>query len=204
MPPAVPVLAIRRLTAFLIDYAVIAVYLGLLTALGGVSRVVRHRSLAFPRTAGEKIVGHALSFVVLTLPVMLYFAVSEASATQGTLGKRVMHLSVTAIDGGRVSFGRSLLRAAVKFIPWEIAHTAIWHVPGQPFVAQPPMVNSAGYILALGGATGYAASLFVGDGRTPYDHLAGTTVIAVGAGRTGLWGTAHRPGAASHRQWRHA
>jgi len=61
--------------------------------------------------------------------------------------------------------------------PWEVAHTAIWHTPGQPFVSPPAAWNVAGYTVALGGAAWYVAALFVGSRRTPYDHVAGTRVM---------------------------
>ncbi len=167
----------QRIAAFAIDYAVIAAYIGLLTGAGFATRALLHQHLGLPHTNTEKIQGHAAAFLTLTVPVALYFALSEASRIQATLGKRALGLRVTTMDGNRVPLGRSLARSAIKFAPWEIAHTAIWHTPGQPFVSPPAAGNIAGYTLALGGAAWYAASLFIGDQRTPYDHIAGTTVL---------------------------
>jgi uncharacterized RDD family membrane protein YckC len=116
----------------------------------------------------------------LTLPVVLYLALSEASQAQATLGKRVLSLRVTATDSRRPTLARSLVRSALKFAPWELAHAAIWHTPGQPFVSPPAPRNVAGHLIALGLAAWYAASLFVGDGRTPYDRVAGTLVLVDG------------------------
>lgn len=171
----------RRVAAFALDYAVIAAYIGLLTGLGFAVRAALHQHLALPRTDAEKLQGHAVAFLTLTLPVALYFALSEASRSQATLGKRALGLRVMTTDGARVPVGRSLLRSSVKFAPWEIAHTAIWHTPGQPFVSPPAAGNIAGYALALAGASWYAASLFIGDRRTPYDRVAGAMVVAGGA-----------------------
>ncbi len=167
----------QRVAAFAIDYAVIAAYIGLLTGAGFASRALLHQQLGLPRTDSEKIHDHAVAFLTLTLPVALYFALSEASRSQATFGKRARRLRVTTTDGQRVPLGRSLVRSAVKFAPWELAHTAIWQTPGQPFVSPPGAWNVAGYALALGGAAWYTAALFVGDLRTPYDHVAGTIVV---------------------------
>jgi hypothetical protein len=64
----------------------------------------------------------------------------------------------------------------LKFAPWELAHTVIWHSPGQPFVASPTAWGVAGYTLALTLAALYVGSTMVGDGRTPYDRVADTVV----------------------------
>lgn len=173
-----PASGTRRVAAFAIDYAVIAAYIGFLTGLNIAVRAALHQRLALPRTNAAKIEGHAVAFLTLTVPVALYFALSEASRSRATMGKRALGLRVTRMDGGRVPLGRSLLRSAVKFAPWEVAHTAIWHTPGQPFVSPPATRNVVGYALALCGAAWYAGALFVGARRTPYDRIAGTLVVS--------------------------
>ncbi len=167
----------RRIAAFFLDYLIIAAYIGLLTGAGVAVRAALQVPLELPRTSGAKLLGHAASFLTLTLPVTLYFALYDASHGQGTPGKRALGLRVTTTDGRRVPLGRSLLRSALKFAPWEFAHTAIWHVPGEPFVSAPAPWNMAGYVGALAGAGWYVAALFSGTRRTPYDRIAGTTVV---------------------------
>jgi uncharacterized RDD family membrane protein YckC len=169
----------RRLAAFAVDYALIAAYTILLAGLGVAVRAALHQPRRTPTTAPAKLRGHALSFTGLTLPVALYFAVAEASSRQATLGKRLLGLRVATGDGRRLSCGRSLLRTALKLAPWEVAHTAIWHTPGRPFVSPPGPWNVAGYALSLAAAGWYLAALFVGDGRTPYDRAAGSRVVRV-------------------------
>ena len=89
-----------------------------------------------------------------------------------------MNLRVTTVAGGRLSAGRSALRSASKFAPWELAHTALWQIPGQPFVSEPTALNMAGFLVAIGFVAWYVVSLFVGSRRTPYDRVAGTQVVA--------------------------
>jgi uncharacterized RDD family membrane protein YckC len=111
----------------------------------------------------------------LTLPVTLYFAAPSGA----TLGKRALGLRVVTERGDRVSFGRALLRAGVKFVPWEIAHTALWHTPGWPTAARPAARHWAGYGLSLAVAGWYVAALFYGSRRPPHDRRARTRVASV-------------------------
>lgn len=161
--------AARRLVAFGIDYLVLAVYVAVLTglslSLGG--------DRAPPSSWSEKLTGHALAFVTLTLPVTLYFAVGE-SAWGATLGKAVLRLRVIGGDGARPKFSQAFVRNALKFAPWELAHVAIWYVPGRPFLDAPGALNLAGWAVSLGLALVWFAGL--PGGRTVYDRASGTWV----------------------------
>ena len=80
---------------------------------------------------------------------------------------------------GRLTFGQALLRSAVKFLPWQIAHTCLFHIPGWPsnMTSIPPAV-SAGYGLLFALVGVYIVSaLFAKDHRTPYDRVSGASVI---------------------------
>ncbi len=51
-----------------------------------------------------------------------YYVLTEASALQGTLGKRILGLRVTDLDGRRVRHGRAIMRylaRMVSAIPWQ-------------------------------------------------------------------------------------
>jgi uncharacterized RDD family membrane protein YckC len=162
--------------AFGVDYLVILSWIAVITGAGACIRKRFGIQLRANMTPRDKRIGHLVGFVSLTLPVTLYFAVCEHSRWHGTLGKHVLGIQVERVGGGSVSFYRSLVRAAVKFIPWELAHTLIWHSPGRPFRAAPTTWGIAGYVLSLGLACLYLGSTMVGNGRTPYDRLAGTLV----------------------------
>jgi len=107
---------VRRSVAFLIDWCVIAVW-G--SALFG---IVVGLSAGVPEGPGSPWQGQAVGLVTMTIPVLLYFALMEAGPWRGTLGKRVMRLRVQCVDGGAPDFGRTLLRNAIKFLPWECGH----------------------------------------------------------------------------------
>ncbi len=171
-------LALRRLLAFLVDYGVMVLFVAVLSAVGFAIRSQLGVTSSAP-TFQQKLLAQALVFATVILPIMLYFAVSESSRWQATIGKRVLRLQVTDDHGGRPPLLRTLLRAVVKFAPWELAHTGVWHVPGTPFVSEPAAFSYGIWATAMLLALWWFASIWLGDGRTPYDRIAGTVVTRV-------------------------
>jgi uncharacterized RDD family membrane protein YckC len=113
-----------RLVAFLID-GVISAFLSLillipLFILTGAGAVLSRLS------AGEDIsgdaaalvgIGFVLGLIVITVGVSwLYYALSESSSWQGTLGKKMLNLTVTDLNGQPISFGRASGRFFAKII----------------------------------------------------------------------------------------
>ncbi len=172
-------LALRRLLAFLVDYGVMALFVAGLSVAGFAIRSQLGVTSSAPPTFQQRLLAQALVFATVMLPIILYFALSESSRWQATIGKRVLRLQVTDDHGGRPGLLRTLLRAVVKFAPWELAHTGVWHVPGTPFVSEPAAFS---YGMALLLALWWFASIWLGDGRTPYDRIAGTVVTRVSQG----------------------
>src|SRR5690606_18114188 len=125
-----------------------------------------------PTTFSERLRAQAIGIATLTLPVVLYFTVLEWSRWKGTVGKHVLGLRVVSEDGQRLTFGRSLWRSIVKFVPWEIAHTALWHMPGGFVAPAPTPVTWLLLATSQLGASAYVAMLFVGTRRPLYDRLA--------------------------------
>lgn len=162
-----------RLLAFALDYLILGGYLLLLLWVG-VSLIG-----AFPgfseRISANPLLGQLVGFTSLTLPVSLYFALSEASARQATWGKRRLQLQVSDTAGARLSLPRALLRTALKFVPWELAHTSIWQLSASS--GEPPPLVMAGFILVwvLVGAN-LLAVLLTPRRQALYDLLAGTQV----------------------------
>lgn len=163
-----------RSAAFALDYVLIAAYLGLLVALGLAVR------LAAPDASsalfGSPIRGELTGFLLLTLPVTLYFAISEHSAAEGTWGKRRLGLRVVTRDGGRLGLGRSLLRSGLKFAPWELAHAAIWQFTfagPRPPAALDVVLGAVWLLVGLN----LLSALIDGRNRALYDLLAGTAVV---------------------------
>lgn len=160
-----------RIIAFFWDYVVI---LGYIMLLIGVSFLIR--PLLIPLFTGNPLLAEFTGFLFITLPVYLYFAVCEGSKSHATWGKRKMGLMVAGIHGQPIGIGTSLIRSALKFFPWELAHFTIWH-----------MIIPSGYpdflIYSLL-ATVYAlvllyliSPLLSKNKQTVYDSIVGTAVI---------------------------
>jgi len=162
-----------RLAAFGVDYLLILLYMGLLAA----SSFIVAPTLAHLDTPWQT---QLLGFMTLTLPVTLYFAVSEG-VVGATLGKRVFGLVVTDLSGAPLPLERSLARSAVKFVPWELGHTAVhrlvfWTAEGEPLPSWQVGFLGIFYALSLLLAAWFTFSLFLGERRTFYDRIAGSRV----------------------------
>jgi len=163
----------QRAGAFALDYVIILFYLVAITLLswlinslfGGTQWLFTNRARA-----------QAIAFLLITLPVTLYFALSEFSIQQATWGKRRLGLKVTDYNGDRISFWRSLARTSLKFFPWEVSHTLIWEISFSP------KTNSIwinyGFVLVYVLVGLNIASLIMTDKhQTVYELLAKTYVM---------------------------
>jgi uncharacterized RDD family membrane protein YckC len=162
----------RRVAASMLDYLLIASYLILLSAasFGPLSSLL---SSALTRPITAELVG----FLTLTGPVILYFALTEASAWQATLGKRALRIVVVGPGGTRLPVGRAMVREVVRFLPWEMAHALIWPLALPPH-KEPLPLTIGGFAVVYLLVFVYLVSLFVGSQhRTIYDRIAGSRVI---------------------------
>jgi uncharacterized RDD family membrane protein YckC len=108
-PVAPPVAAVElqpagfwlRVVAFIVDYAVLLILLAAMM-MGAMS------------VGGEELAGPA--YLLWVLATFLYWPVLESTAWRGTVGKRLVGIVVGDIDGGGLSFVRSLLRNLAKII----------------------------------------------------------------------------------------
>jgi uncharacterized RDD family membrane protein YckC len=115
-------------------------------------------------------------FVLLTLPVFLYFALCEASSYRGTPGKRILHLSVVTSHRNRASLPQTSIRSAFKLLPWELNHAALWRIHLDPASgAVPAILLTAVWILL---ALYLFSAAFSPRRQTIYDLIAGTIVVS--------------------------
>lgn len=157
-----------RLLAFLLDYLLIVLYIGLLVA---VAFLVPSLQSLFQTPVQSDIV----AFLILVLPVVLYFGLQEGTKQQATWGKRRMKLKVIQVDGTYLGMGRALVRAATKFLPWQIAHTAIFHMVQDGQLPLPLLWTLVvlAYLLPIA----YIVLIWKHPAhRTIYDWLAGSVV----------------------------
>ena len=119
----------KRVGAFALDYIIILSYL---LGLFFISLLINTLFDASQWLFADRIRAQFVAFLLVTLPITLYFAVSESSPRQGTWGKGRLKIKVAGRDGNRVGLWRSLGRTLLKFIPWEISHTLIWEIYFSP------------------------------------------------------------------------
>lgn len=164
----------RRAGAFGLDYVLIAAYVGLVIGAGLALRA--GAPLVSARLFADPLRGQLIGFAVLTVPVTLYFALSEATAAKAPWGKRLTALKVVTLAGGGMSTGQSVVRSGLKFVPWELSHTAIWQLSAGAPSSQAAATAVLGVAWLLIGAN-IASALFDTRKRTIYDRLAMTRVI---------------------------
>lgn len=158
----------RRTLAFAVDWLVVASWGGVLFGV-----VMLATGGDPPRPSGPWS-AQAIGLLTMTVPVTLYFALCECSASRASLGKRLLALVVSTETGDRLSFGAALSRNALKFLPWEFGHT----------VAQQAAFSGEGgfatwvwgpAVIAVAGPTWWLAAM-IAKGRTPYDRWASALV----------------------------
>jgi uncharacterized RDD family membrane protein YckC len=113
-----------RFVAHLIDglllgavFLAICIPVAMLSGLGAaIQGMARHNSAPDPATIAAFVSSIALLAGVTTLGSWLYYAYFESSDWQGTIGKKVMSLVVTDLNGNRISFARASGRFFAKII----------------------------------------------------------------------------------------
>lgn len=161
-----------RVKAFAFDYLILSLYLITILLLSLVlNSIIQINQIFFI----NRNLAQASAFLIVTLPITLYFAISESSAKQATFGKHRLNLKVTDIKGNRISFWRALARTLLKFIPWEISHTLIWNIY---FLAGsfPAYINYGFVFVYLLIGIFIASMAMTKTKQSIYDLLAGTFV----------------------------
>jgi uncharacterized RDD family membrane protein YckC len=163
----------RRGAAFTLDYILILLYLAVLTLVG----ILLNSSFGTLQWIfSERVRAQLAGFLLVTLPVSLYFSFGESSPRKATWGKAKLRVQVTDLGGKRISFWRSLARTGLKFVPWELSHTLIWTITFSN-TNVPDWVNY-GFVLVYGLVGLNLASLVLTRRHQAlYDLLAGTCVI---------------------------
>jgi hypothetical protein len=163
----------NRLVATFTDWFFILAWLAIAAAVG----VSLYFSGAI-RPVGP-LASNLVAALVTVVPATVLLSFLESSPREASIGKRTRHLRVVvAVTGSRVSFRRSILRNTLKIgVPWTIGHAAVFSIVqasgSGPVPVSVWLLTVVAYVLPIM----YVASLFVGQGRTPYDLIAGTVVI---------------------------
>ncbi len=109
----------RRVGAFLIDYTIVVVATLIVAMLlgitvGAVAGVLGLVSSAHADVAANS--GGQSGNLLLVICLWLYYALQESSAAQATIGKKVLGIKVTDVNGGRIDFLKATIRHFCKYI----------------------------------------------------------------------------------------
>lgn len=169
----------QRIKAFALDYLLIAAYLLVVVAVG--AGLYTAAPAISQRLFANRARGQLISFVLVTLPVTLYFALMEASPRQATWGKQKIGLRVLrsgqSNEGAPLSFARALWRTVLKFTPWELSHTLIWQLRFSSPEAE-PLISAGFWVVWLLIAANVVSLWLNKQHQTLYDWLSGSIVVA--------------------------
>lgn len=162
-----------RAKAFAFDYLIISVYLIFVVLLFlALNSIFPISSVLFD----SRVSAQVSAFLIVTLPITLYYAFGESSAAQATWGKQRIGLRVADSKGNRVTFWISLTRNLLKFIPWELSHTLIWNI----YFTEgsfPTYINYTFALVYLLIGLNIAILVMTKTKQSLYDLLAGTVVV---------------------------
>jgi len=96
----------QRLLATVIDHFIIF----------GVYTVVILLSFVFVEGKDQRIMAFLIPFPSIFVVKLLYGSYVESSIAQATIGKKLLNIKVTDLEGSQVSFGRSLIRNFSKIL----------------------------------------------------------------------------------------
>ena len=165
---------IERLQAAALDLPIIVGWAVFAGVTGGALRL---QDLDFNTPAAWDV----FAFTTLVLPVAVTFALMEASRRRATPGKRRLGLVVVDRMGHRLSIRRSLARSTVKFLPWQMAHTAVFQLTTGSVAVGYVVLSIAAQALVLASIVTMA---FDHLNRPFHDLIAGTRVVQADRCRT--------------------
>jgi len=96
----------QRLLASVIDHFLIFIIYSLIILV----------SYAFIEGKDQRIMAFLIPLPSVLIIKLIYGSFAEASTSQGTVGKRLMNIKVTDLEGNRVSLGKSLIRNFSKIL----------------------------------------------------------------------------------------
>lgn len=162
----------QRVRAFVLDYVIILIYLAAITLLIWLLNLFSINGWLF----AERVRAQFVAFLLVTLPVTLYFAIRESSTQQATWGKQCVGLKVTDYNGERIEFRQAFSRTLLKFIPWELSHTLIWELSFSPQEDSVMITYGFALVYLLVGLN-IASLIMTKKHQTIYDLLAKTYVV---------------------------
>lgn len=164
----------RRLLAYWIDmtllYAVLlALQFGFVALTGGVVN-------NWIADQHNRILTWGWIFLTISLPMWLYFILNESSPRQATLGKSLLGLKVTDMDGNRLTVATATWRTACKLAFFEIGHLSFLFPT--PLFDEPEPSFRVGLVIVIAlMAVYFAVTLVTPRHQSLHDLIVRTLVV---------------------------
>lgn len=163
-----------RFKAFMIDYLLIIVYLGV---------VFIFNVFLFPSLQeffnGSLLVAQFTGFLMVTLPVSVYFIINDSKIGGQSFGKKKTGIRVVTKNGEALSVLHTAFRTILKFFPWELSHFLVYRLV---YLADGKVPFTYYFIGGLIYALIFAyilTSIFTKNKQSLYDLVAKTYVVKV-------------------------
>jgi len=114
---------IMRFKAFMLDYLLIFTYL-IVLAIFNIFLVPSVQSLF----AGSLVVAQFTGFLMVTLPVSIYFIISDSVMGKQSFGKKKMGIQVVNERHEAIKVHHAIGRTLLKFLPWELSHYLVYRL----------------------------------------------------------------------------
>jgi uncharacterized RDD family membrane protein YckC len=112
----------KRFLALWLDYLLILGYMAVLFAVNLLIYLVFLGGIPAYDELGMNLIS-----LTLIVPVILYSILAESGRRHATFGKAKAKLTVVSSAAGPIRLWQIILRNLVKFLPWQLAHIAIFH-----------------------------------------------------------------------------
>ncbi|TSB46534.1 RDD family protein [Alkalicoccobacillus porphyridii] len=163
---------LNRLKAFILDYILIFLYLVLLAIIN---------VFLFPSLqnlfSGSLIIAQLTGFLMVTLPVSIYFIVSDSKIVGQSFGKKKIGIRVVGPNGKPASVLRSTCRIILKFLPWELSHFLVYRLAYIGDGAVPVAYYLIGGLIYLLMFIYIGTAIFTKKKQSLYDQLTKTFVV---------------------------
>lgn len=115
-------------------------------------------------------------FLVISLPMWLYFILNESSPRQATLGKLLLGLKVTDLTGNRLTVTATAWRTVCKLAFFEIGHLSFLFPT--PLFDEPDPAFRVGFVIIMALMLVYfAVALITPRHQSVHDFVVRTLVV---------------------------
>jgi uncharacterized RDD family membrane protein YckC len=120
---------------------------------------------------------HLWVFATVSIPLILFYALTLSSGAQATPGMRLMGIHIAMAGGELVPLSSALLRSVVMLVPFELNHVIMFHL--FPSRERMPWIVWAGPTVVFILIAIWVLPLIAGARHQGvHDHAAGTVVLS--------------------------